>query len=457
MAVVDDSDHRMTGTLVGALLAGRYHLRSLLGQGGMAEVYLAHDGLLGRAVAVKVFRPGCGLSEDQARRQVEARLLAGLSHQGLVTVFDAGNDQGIGREFLVTELVAGPTLASRLSTGKLDETEWRAVGADLAAALTYVHSRGIVHRDVKPANVLFTGKTTAAGSGSSVKLSDFGIARYLEGARLTSEGLTVGTANYLSPEQALGADVTPASDIYSLGLVLIECATGSIVFPGSGIAAAAARLHRQPELPIGLGPDLNALFTAMTNREPGERPSAAMVTAALSRDSRGSTSGAIAAAALNREGQHGPDVTVINQAATTHSLAIGRRKSPEDEGNRAAASRSRRVPGIWITALIAAAALLMGGGLLRARIPFSKPAGGTDQSTSAPSGSPQPTLARRTPPPSAGPQSQSGPTASAASVGQRRSSTVSTSPATQVPATRPPAGGLAKSKGKGKGKGKAHP
>ena len=263
----------------GGVLVDRYHLGRLLGRGGMADVYLARDEVLGRPVAVKVFHSATGALGDPRRQRHEAELLASLNHPGLVTVFDAGVDPTLQQAFLVMEIVRGPTLAARLTTGPLPESEVREVGACLAEALAYVHDQGVVHRDVKPGNVLFTD----AENDRRIKLADFGIARLADSASLTDAGLVVGSARYLSPEQALGAGVGPPTDVYALGLVLLECLTGAPAYPGAGIAAAVARLHRDPEVPDHIDPALGRLLAAMTSREPALRPTAREAAASLSR------------------------------------------------------------------------------------------------------------------------------------------------------------------------------
>jgi serine/threonine protein kinase len=193
-----------------------------------------------------------------------------------VVVHDAGFDDG--RPYLVMELVAGASLQQRLASGPLTQPETVGVGAALADALSCVHAAGIVHRDVKPANVLLE----PAGSGwPVVKLADFGIARLASSPPLTATGLTIGTANYLSPEQVRGAEVGPPADIYALGLVLIECLTGRPAYAGTGVEVALARLHRDPDLPAGVPDPLRRLLRAMTDREPTGRPTAAAVAAQL--------------------------------------------------------------------------------------------------------------------------------------------------------------------------------
>jgi len=272
------------GVAAASLLVGRYRLQQVLGGGGMAQVYQARDERLDRPVAVKVFRAEAGVSGTDLREQNEIRLLAGLRHPGLVAVLDAGTDQpGTAgqRSFLVLELVAGMTLAQRIATGPLPAGEVGEIGAQLATALAYVHEHGVVHRDVKPANVLLGPPQPEEAAPVTVKLSDFGIARLLDGTRITMLGMTVGTANYLSPEQATGADLGAPSDIYSLGLVLLECLTGHLAYPGHGVAAAVARLHHPPVIPTNLDPGWAPLLRAMTDTDPTIRPTATDVAATL--------------------------------------------------------------------------------------------------------------------------------------------------------------------------------
>src|SRR5690349_17423457 len=214
-----------------AVLDGRYVLGESLGRGGMARVYRAVDTVLDRNVAVKVFDQHAALPDREARRAAEVHLLAGMNHPGLVMVYDAGRDEsnpGDPFAYLVMELVDGATLAQAIARGPLPRRAVAVIGAQLAGALDHVHSHGVFHRDVKPANVLVTEDPT----GMVVKLADFGVARLVDITRLTVYGTTFGTPNYLSPEQATGDEVTPASDIYSLGLVLLEALTGERAYPG---------------------------------------------------------------------------------------------------------------------------------------------------------------------------------------------------------------------------------
>jgi serine/threonine protein kinase len=155
------------------------------------------------------------------------------------------------------------------------------LGSELAATLTYVHANNVIHRDIKPANILLdTEHATGAGTFAA-KLADFGISRVLDRAQLTAHGTTVGTANYLSPEQAQGLALGPASDVYSLGLVLLECLTAQVVYPGFGVEAAVSRLHRPPDIPRGLGSEWSLLLAAMTDLDPAARPTTTEISEAL--------------------------------------------------------------------------------------------------------------------------------------------------------------------------------
>ncbi|MGM1062873.1 serine/threonine-protein kinase [Saccharothrix sp. Mg75] len=250
---------------VAHLLAGRYRVDGLLGTGGVADVHRAWDVRLARPVAVKVFRPGEDLAAGR-RFDVEVTTLAGLSHPALVEVHDAGHDDG--RAFVVLRLVEGGTLRDRVEEGPLDADEVRELGARLADALDHVHGHGVVHRDVKPSNVLLDRDGTAF-------LADFGLARLVDSTRLTRADQVVGTAAYLAPEQVRGHEVGPAADVYALGLVLLECLTGRREYEGGDVEAAVARLHRPPRVPDDLPGDLAALLRRMTATDPDARPSAA--------------------------------------------------------------------------------------------------------------------------------------------------------------------------------------
>ncbi|WP_026553030.1 serine/threonine-protein kinase [Arthrobacter sp. H20] len=260
-----------------SLADGRYLLGSVVGAGGMAEVYSARDTRLGRNVAVKLFRPGA--ADGVSRGSDEARLLAGLHHPGLVRVLDMDSSStSSGPTYLVMELIDGPDLGAVLMGGALVPESVRLAGWDVARTLAYIHQLGILHRDIKPSNIL----TRSAEPGSGVfgyLLTDFGIARFSDAARQTATGQTIGTAAYLSPEQARGGTIGTPTDIYSLGLVLLESLTGTRAYPGTSLEAAVARLHRPPEIPGALGPEWQSLLSRMTADHSDDRPTAGAVAA----------------------------------------------------------------------------------------------------------------------------------------------------------------------------------
>jgi hypothetical protein len=238
----------------------------------MAVVFHARDELLGRDVAIKLFRPGAA-GEDEIRRQrTEVKMLASLNHHNLVTLLDAGVDlteEGLPRIYLVMELVSGPNLKERLTHGPLSPLEVAQIGYDLAEALEHMHQVGVVHRDVKPANILLA--EPGSGRLARGRLTDFGIAD-VEG-RVPHQGeLTTGTAAYLSPEQARREPITGASDVYSLGLVLLECLTGQVAFPGGVVESALRRLSEDPLIPDSVPLAWQGLLTAMTARDAADRP-----------------------------------------------------------------------------------------------------------------------------------------------------------------------------------------
>jgi len=258
---VDDRDPPESG---GRLLADRYRLGAFVGQGGAATVYEAVDVVLGRRVAVKLYESADPLG--RYRFASEARLLAGLSHPGLVTVYDVCLDGD--QPFLVMRLVDGPSVRDLLARGAFVPDAVARIGVRLAHVLAYIHAHDVVHRDVKPGNVL----VDAAGD---CHLTDFGLARATSAVHLTGPGEYVGTAAYLAPEQITDADVGPPADIYSLGLLLLECLTGRTEYTGNAAETALARLSRPPRIPDDLPGSWWNVLTAMTAQDPAARPAAA--------------------------------------------------------------------------------------------------------------------------------------------------------------------------------------
>ena len=255
-----------------AMLGDRYALGEVIGRGGMADVYRAEDQLLGREVAIKVMRHVASNANEDERFMAEARTLAGLDHPNLVTVLDVGTSE-VSR-YLVLELVEGSSLSGYRGQA-MDPMRVAAMGRDLADALSYVHRQGIVHRDIKPGNILIDGE-------GRVRLADFGIARSLsDGLRHTATGATIGTAGYLAPEQVRGDEISPLVDIYALGLVLIEALTGERMYEGTPMVAALARLDNPPRIPALLSDGWKDVLSAMTAFEPENRATAFEVTQLL--------------------------------------------------------------------------------------------------------------------------------------------------------------------------------
>jgi len=362
---------------VGSLLADRFKIERLIGTGGMASVYRATDTALGRTVAVKLFRAD-GASSEPERQSGEIALLASLNHFGLVTLFDAGTTMvdGAPRTFIVMELIDGPDLRARIESGPLPSLDVAAMGADLAEALHYVHEQGIIHRDVKPANVLLA-PSDFPGRGLHAKLADFGIARLLDQTRLTATGSMLGTASYLSPEQALGASIAAPTDIYSLGLVLLECLTGLRAYPGTAVESAMARLQRQPEIPSALGQDWTKILAAMTAREAADRPAAAEAALLLRSLAHETTDEAVTTLVM-------PAPTEVMRSAPSPVAAISRSQtstSPLSEDTpRVQASGRSRTRLLWaggvviLASFIALGALFLRGGDEQTPVPPSYPA-----------------------------------------------------------------------------------
>src|SRR5829696_2676351 len=259
----------------GKIVDGRYVLAESLGSGGMGEVYLAHDGVLERDVALKVLRSQYAGDEEVAERfRREARSAAGLSHPNIVQVYDRGEAED-GTSYIAMEYVPGGTLKEQIGRrAPFGDRETAAVGAQIADALGAAHERGVIHRDIKPQNVL----VTASGN---LKVTDFGIARAASAVTSSASGAIFGTAGYISPEQALGEPVGPASDLYSLGVVLYEMLTGELPFTADNSIAVCMKHVNEPPLPPKLlNPDIpdgmNALVLMLLAKHPTDRYGSAM-------------------------------------------------------------------------------------------------------------------------------------------------------------------------------------
>jgi len=258
-------------------LSGRYRIEAAIGRGGAATVYRAHDEQLGRDVALKLFDAHSShpsADHSAPRRNSELKVLASLTHHGIVTMLDAGvhvDGRKQSHHYLVMELVDGLDLQRRLSTQELSSRQIGEIGYDIAEALEYVHARGVVHRDIKPSNIL-TVEYLENAARIRAQLTDFGIARSESDARLTVEGATTGTAGYMSPEQAASEPVGPPTDVYSLGLVLLEAFTHEMAYPGSQVQSALARLLSPPPIPETVPEGWAQLIRAMTARNPADRP-----------------------------------------------------------------------------------------------------------------------------------------------------------------------------------------
>jgi serine/threonine-protein kinase len=230
-------------------LSGRYEIEDRLGSGGMSTVHRATDRILERAVAVKVLAEH--LSDDErfvARFRREALAVAKLIHPNIVQVYDTGVDAG--RHYIVMEYVEGRSGAQILQRqGALDPETAAEIGIQACAGLDYAHRRGIIHRDVKPGNLMIVGGPAGGGDHLAVKLTDFGIARAIEQTRITQVGSVVGTAAYLAPEQVRGEEATPATDVYALGVVIYQFLTGRLPYEGSTLAELAVRQQNERPLP----------------------------------------------------------------------------------------------------------------------------------------------------------------------------------------------------------------
>ncbi|MCM2388899.1 protein kinase domain-containing protein [Streptomyces albipurpureus] len=276
----------------GSLAGGRYQLRDLLGEGGMASVYLAYDSALDRQVAIKTLHSELGREQSfRERFRREAQAVAKLSHPNIVSVFDTGEDElgGALMPYIVMEYVEGQPLGSVLHAdiqqhGAMPADKALKVTADVLAALETSHEVGLVHRDIKPGNVMMTRRGV-------VKVMDFGIARAMQSGvtSMTQTGMVVGTPQYLSPEQALGRGVDARSDLYSVGIMLFQLLTGRLPFDAdSPLAIAYAHVQEDPVAPSTINrsvtPAMDALVARALKKNPNERfPSAAAMSTECAR------------------------------------------------------------------------------------------------------------------------------------------------------------------------------
>ncbi len=271
----------MSGVKNDQVLAGRYELTEVLGQGGMGEVRAARDLRLGRPVAVKTLRPGlAGKGEVRRRFEAEARAAARLAHPNVVAVYDVGEEDGV--PFIVMERLPGPGLEREMATGPIDPARVREVGTGILAALGAAHAAGIVHRDVKPANVLLAAE-------GAVKVADFGIAKALDhpdGARtaeldLTGDGQLVGTVAYMAPERVGGAPASVQSDLYSVGVIFYEALTGSKPFDADTPISLCFAVHQGTYEPLAARrPGLDPGLVRVVERAMAKRPEDRFATAA---------------------------------------------------------------------------------------------------------------------------------------------------------------------------------
>src|SRR5579885_1533171 len=253
--------------MVGEVLAGRYELEELVGTGGMSSVFRAHDRLLDRKVALKILHQQYARDDEYVERfRREARAVAALSHPNIVTVIDRGDHEG--RQFIVFEYVEGENLKQLIQRrGPAPVKTALELAKQIAQALSFAHQQGLVHRDVKPQNVLLNGDGTA-------KVTDFGIARSLDVKHgMTQTGTVLGTSDYIAPEQAQGQPVDEHTDVYSLGVVLYELLTSEVPFPGENFVAVAMRhINEEPPPVRDKRPDVPPRVEAAVRTAMAKRP-----------------------------------------------------------------------------------------------------------------------------------------------------------------------------------------
>ena len=340
------------------LLAGRYRLTDRIAAGGMGEVWRGKDDLLTRSVAVKLLPTGrAGDEAFLARFRAEARYAASLSHPGIARVYDYGESAEFGGAYLVMELVNGEPLSAILArAGRLSPDATLDITSQAARALDAAHQAGIVHRDIKPGNLL-------VAAGGTTKITDFGIATAVAAAQashLTETGMVMGTAMYVSPEQATGAQVTEASDIYSLGVVAYECLAGHPPFTASEpLAIAFAHKHEPvPALPQDVPQPVCDLVYHMLAKTPAERPASVRVVA----DRADMLRDALAMAESAEPGYPGATRADLPAAGTSALPGAGEPGTapPRDPGGWRYSGRRRQLVAAGSTAVLCAAAAAAG-------------------------------------------------------------------------------------------------
>ena len=353
----------------GVTFGGRYELDSRIAIGGIGEVWEATDHVIGRTVAIKILKDEyMGDPGFLERFRAEARHAALVNHEGIASVFDYGEENGSA--FLVMELVPGEALSTILEReGSLPVDKTLDIVAQTSMALQAAHAAGLVHRDIKPGNLLIT-------PDGRVKITDFGIARIADQVPLTATGQVMGTVQYLSPEQASGHPASPATDIYSLGIVAYECLTGKRPFTGeSQVAIAMAQINEQPPpLPATIPAPVQNLVMAMIAKKPEERPATASAVArAASALRRGDVAAAAAAVPAVSGGAPVDEVTQLltpglsTQDATrilpaTTAMGAGAGLASDIDGEGEDKPKRKRSPWTWpLIALIVLLVLVLGG------------------------------------------------------------------------------------------------
>lgn len=355
------------------MLADRYELLEVVGRGGMGEVWAGRDLRLGRSVAVKLLSATMASEAGVRERfEAEARSAAGLSHPNVVLVFDSGEHDGT--PYLVMELLPGHTLADEVALGRMDPERVRRIGIEVLGALAASHQAGVLHRDIKPGNVLLTADDTA-------KVGDFGIAKSAEGLNLTSVGMIVGTAAYLAPERVAGQPATPQSDLYALGVVLYEALTGQKPFQADTPLGLLRAVEAHEAIPLAEArPGLDASLVTTVERamakDPARRFSSA---AAMAATLRGATVAAAPGTATAPSAVSSPTAVL---SAPTAGRAAARRRRPAGSVARDPREGLRRHAGAAVAAILVAVVLFVVVLVTsNSGSPSTTPTGGTSSAT----------------------------------------------------------------------------